>query len=142
MKRLLAAVLVCLLCAPFAIAAEKEKESKPARQGRYVEVAGVIVEIDATTGRLRPLAADVKAALLKGLDRLLSRPTSGLPETKSATGETTVDVSDHFQHALISYVEDGQVRTECVEDLNYALAILFPANDKSAAAAAAKRETE
>lgn len=141
MKRLLGAVLVCLLCAPFAIAAEKEKETKkPTRQGRFVEVAGVVVEIDAATGRMRPLGAEEKQALLKGLDRFLSRPSSGLSMQKSATGETTIDVSDRFQNVMISFIEDGEVRTICVDDLNLALAALFPSTQ--AQSAVAKRETE
>ena len=139
MKRLLGVVLVCLLCASFAIAAEKETK-KEAKQPRFVEVAGVVVEIDPATGRMRPLSAEERQTLLKGLDKFLSRPTQGLRQTESSAGETTVDISDTHQHALISFVADGEVRTICVEDLNEALAALFPAETK--ASAPAKRETE
>ena len=116
-------VVLSLISSSLVFAAEPAGRKAP----RYGTVAGVVVEIDGETGRLRPLSLEERKAVLKGLDKMLTRSSAGLKTVTTSGGEVTMALDDRFSFAYIAYFDtNGQKHTACVDDLDAALALLFP----------------
>lgn len=86
--------------------------------------AALRVTIDPETGALAPGGPSTKA-MAPGLQKMLSRSTTGLREVVRPDGSAGVDLQGRFMSASIARLDaNGKVETTCVEDAEAAAAFL------------------
>lgn len=92
-----------------------------------VTLLGQQVQVDSTTGQLRPLTPDEARRLAAGMQRYLNRSTEGLQVTQLPNGGEAVNIEDRFENFSVAKRNpDGTIATECIatpEELNSFLGI-------------------
>ena len=88
-----------------------------------VKVAGREVQVDAQTGKIKPLTPEEAQQLADGLKTMLNKSTEGLEEVKHADGSVSMDLKGRFQNVTVARVnEDGSVEQECIDEPEQAAA--------------------
>ena len=82
-----------------------------------VKVAGLDVEVDSQTGRVKELTPEEARKLAAGLNKMVNKSTDGLVEVQHADGSVSMDLQDHFQNVTVARVnDDGSVSQSCVDN--------------------------
>ncbi len=86
-------------------------------------VAGVQIFIDPETGRMRPPSEAEAAQLAAAMQQMFGKPLkSGYAPVEHADGSVSMVVgADYLSLSVLHIGEDGQLHTECVDDLHTAL---------------------
>jgi len=97
---------------------ETAQVTRPDAGKKYVtmKVAGREVQVDAQTGKIKPLTPEEAQQLADGLKTMLNRSTEGLEQERHADGSVSVDLQGRFQNVAVARVnEDGSVEQSCID---------------------------